>query len=394
LGASMAVVWRRMAFVACLCLLVSLYGAGAQATVLDNYVKEQPPPRITADAALLMDWETGRVIYEQGGFDRRPPASTTKIVTAILAIEMGNLDDVVEVSRRSAVTPGSTMNLRMGQRYTLRELLWGLLLRSGNDAAVAISEHVGGSVEAFAEIMTAKALEIGAVNTSFKNPHGLHNSGHYTTAYDLALFARYALEIPLFADIVDTRATELERDIGSGSLLLKNTNKLLWSFEGADGVKTGTTSLAGRCLVASATRNGHRLLAVVLHSDNRYRDAAGLLNYGFDNFTVVSFADRDEHMATVRVRRGMVKRVKLIAPYDITMVVPISVAAHLRTEITFPVAGVTSAPIEDNQVIGLLGVYTGEELVGSFPLVAAEGVERWTPLRALWQWLTRLFAHW
>jgi len=131
----------------------------------------------------------------------------------------------------------------------------------------------------------------------------------------------------------------------------------------------------------------------VLHSDNRYRDAAGLLNYGFDNFTVVNLADKDEHMATARVRWGMVKRVKLMAPYDINMVVPISVAAHLRTEITYPVADITSAPIEDNQVIGLLGVYTGEELVGSFPLVAAEGVERWTPWRALWQWLTRLFAH-
>ncbi|MCE5286252.1 MAG: D-alanyl-D-alanine carboxypeptidase, partial [Pelosinus sp.] len=230
------------------------------------------PPAIDAQAAILLDAKTGQILYNKNMNARLAPASTTKILTAIIAIESGRLDDTVKISARSAGTGGSSMHLYAGQLITLRELVTGLLLRSGNDAAVAIAEYLAGSTDEFVNIMNQKAHLIGAYNSQFKNPNGLSAAGHYSTAFDLACLARYALLDPTFAAIVNTKETTIEwldrRGHGTDKAL-RNTNKLLWMLADADGVKTGTTGEAGPCLVSSATRGNQKLIAVVLHDHAR-----------------------------------------------------------------------------------------------------------------------------
>lgn len=238
-------------------------------------------PRVTAAAALLVDGD-GAVLWQRHARRRMAPASTTKIMTAVLALELGRLDDLVVVSRRAATGRGSRLGLRERERYRLEDLLVGMLVRSGNDAAVAVAEHIAGTVEGFVRLMNEKAAGLGAKDTHFVTPHGLDRPGHYTTAADMALMAHHAMAHPAFAEIVGSRERVVAPEGGNGrEKLLRNTNKLLWRYAWADGVKTGTTPRAGRCLIASATRDGHRLIAVVFRSANRWQDAVRLLNYGF-----------------------------------------------------------------------------------------------------------------
>ncbi|MHB8063646.1 MAG: D-alanyl-D-alanine carboxypeptidase family protein, partial [Ruminiclostridium sp.] len=215
-------------------------------------------PRISAGAAIVLDTVSGRVLYEKNAYTRRSIASTTKIMTAIVAIENGNDDEEVIVSKRAATISGSQVNIKEGKTYKLGDLMYAMMLRSGNDAAIAIAEHVGGSVEAFAEMMNRKAAEIGATNTNFVTPHGLDDPQHYSTAYDLALITQYALKIEKFCKIVGTKNSTFE---GNG---ISNTNEMLSLYPGADGVKTGYTGQAGRCLVTSVTKNNWKVVSVVL----------------------------------------------------------------------------------------------------------------------------------
>lgn len=233
------------------------------------------PPDLSAAAALLADETTGQVLLEKNAHERRAVASTTKIMTALVTLERARLDEEVVVSPAAAYTGGNVVGLVPGERLTVWSLLHGLLLNSGNDAATALAEHVAGSVAAFAELMNAKAQALGMADTHFVNPHGLDAEGHYSTAYDLWLLTREAMRNPTFREIV-AKATWTE-----GTRTYVNLNPLLLRYPGADGVKTGTSDWAGECLVASATRRGHRLVAVVLHSQDRYGDAAALLDYGF-----------------------------------------------------------------------------------------------------------------
>lgn len=233
------------------------------------------PPDLSAEAALLADETTGQVLLEKNARQRRAVASTTKIMTALVVLERARLDEQVVVSPAAAYTGGNMVGLAPGERLSVWSLLHGLLLNSGNDAATALAEHVAGSVSAFAELMNAKVQVLGMADTHFVNPHGLDAEGHYSTAYDLWLLTREAMRNPVFREIV-TKSTWTE-----GTRTYVNLNQLLLRYPGADGVKTGTSDAAGECLVASATRRGHRLVAVVLHSQDRYADAAALLDYGF-----------------------------------------------------------------------------------------------------------------
>ncbi|MGE5590631.1 MAG: D-alanyl-D-alanine carboxypeptidase family protein [Bacillota bacterium] len=238
-------------------------------------------PGVSAAAALVMDF-SGKVLWQRHARRRMAPASTTKVLTAVLALELGRLDDLVVVSRRAATGRGSRLGLRERDRYRLKDLLVGMLMRSGNDAAVAVAEHIAGTVEGFVRLMNEKAAGLGAKDTHFVTPHGLDRPGHYTTAADMALMANHAMANPVFAEIVGSRERVVGPEGGHGrKRLLRNTNRLLWRYAWADGVKTGTTPRAGRCLVASATRDGHRLIAVAFRSANRWQDAVRLLNYGF-----------------------------------------------------------------------------------------------------------------
>lgn len=229
----------------------------------------------SAAAAILMDADSGRVLYESNADARMKIASTTKILTALVAIRDGSLSDTVRVSREAACTEGSSMYLKEGEELSLLTLLYGLLLCSGNDAAVAVAEHVGGSVGGFVERMNETALELGMEHSSFANPNGLDDPAHYSTARDMAVLARAAIENETLVRIASTRTVTVE------GRTMTNHNKLLSRLEGCIGLKTGYTRAAGRTLVSCAERNGQRLIAVTLQDGNDWADHESLYEYGF-----------------------------------------------------------------------------------------------------------------
>lgn len=240
-----------------------------------------PKPSIYARAAVLIEESTGKVLYAKNPNIIMAPASTTKIMTGILCIEKGNLDQTIRISSNAASRGGSRMNLRRNERFTLRALLYGLLLSSGNDAATAIAEAIAGSEYRFAQMMTRKARELGLKNTRYINASGLPAYNHYTTAYDLARLARYALQNQLFASIVQTKKAVVPGPTPDQTKTLVNHNKLLWDYPYTTGIKTGYTRKAGRCLVASAKKQNVTLIAVVLKSGNTYADSRKLFEYGY-----------------------------------------------------------------------------------------------------------------
>ena len=233
------------------------------ANVEDEIIEVIKLPSINARSAIVMDFDTGTVVFEKNAYVKRPMASTTKIMTAIVALENCSLDEDVKISGKAAHMGGSVMGIKENTTVKLSDLLHGMLICSGNDAAVAIAEHIGGSVEGFSELMNQKALDIGAFSTSFSNPHGLDAENHYTTAYDLAKITRYALKIKEFNEIVRKQVFYYN------GRTIRSTNEMLVGYEGADGVKTGYTGLAGRCLVTSATKNDMRFISVVLFCDTK-----------------------------------------------------------------------------------------------------------------------------
>lgn len=332
----------------------------------------EPPPRVTANSAILVEWKTGTVLFEKNARQKRSPASLTKMMTALLALEKGQLDDIITVSPEATRVSGSRIYLKPGQKFTLGDLLQGLLLKSANDAALAIAEHIGGSVDGFVQMMNERARELGALDTQFKNPHGLTAPGHYSTAYDLALIARYALRNPVFAHLVSLREAEISELTKAREISLRNTNRLLWGFAGADGVKTGTTSLAGNCLVASATRGSSRYIAVVLHSDNRWRDAATLLDYAFANYKVVEVVQAGDVLTYLTIAGGRKGEVPLAAAKDLVAVIPVGREGDLLVEIDK--TETVKAPVQKGEGLGAVTLWLGGAVLGQTPLVAVQDV--------------------
>lgn len=264
---------------------ISLFVLFAYLVSLFSLPAAQAAPSVSAQAAALIDVESGRVLYEKQGYAKMRVASLTKIMTAIVAIEEGNLDEVVTVPDKAIGTEGSSIYLRHGEKLTLEQLLYGLMLRSGNDAAVAIAHHIGGSLEGFARLMNEKADYLGLTQTHFTNPHGLDDSNqHYSSAVEMAKISAYALKNEDFRRIVSTKVTKIPQHGEKWDRKLINKNKMLHLYEGADGVKTGYTKLAKRCLVSSATRDGRQLAVVTLNAPNDWSDHAQLLDYGFQTF--------------------------------------------------------------------------------------------------------------
>lgn len=262
---------------------------GAVPLQVHHIATEEPKriasPTTAAKAAALIDVSSGRILYSHNGDMELPMASTTKVMTAIVAIEHGRLDDKVKTSSRAVGKEGSSIYLRRGEVMSLHHLLYGLMLRSGNDAAVAIAEHVGGSEEGFVYLMNEQAKLLGLEHTQFRNPHGLDEKGHYTTAKDLARLSAYALHNKTFREIVRTRRKKVPNSIDNWDYVWSNKNKMLHLYEGADGVKTGYTRGALRCLVSSATRNDQQLVAVTLNDATDWADHKTLLDYGFSSLS-------------------------------------------------------------------------------------------------------------
>lgn len=337
---------------------------------------ETPPPYVSCEAAILMEWQSGAILAQHNAFRRMYPASITKMMTALLALENGRLEEYVEVSPEAANQPGSSMYLSSGDVFTLEDLLYGLMLNSGNDAAWAIAEHIGGDAETFFDMMNRRAQEIGAINTRYRNPHGLTDPNHYTTAFDLALIARTCLRHPYFRNLVATKEKDVLDATEEVRLQLANTNRLLWVYLGADGVKTGTTESAGQCLVASATRDGMRLLAVVLNSADRWSDAARLLDYGFTQYRVEKALSAGETVTVVPALGAVSGQVALRCATDLWGCVPKD-APELSLELEVP--DYIKAPCPAGATVGRALLQLGDSPAGSADLVAAEWVNRRTP---------------
>ena len=247
-------------------------------------------PSLSARAAVLMEASTGQVLMESAAHERLPMASTTKIMTALVALEHADLSQPVHISEKAVGVEGSSVYLKAGEILTMEQLLCALMLESANDAAAAIAIEIAGNIESFADLMNETAQRIGLTDTHFTNPHGLDNADHYSSAYDLAMLARYALQNPDFARIVSTYKTNIPLGGDEGIRVLINHNKMLKYYDGAIGVKTGYTKRCGRCLVSAATRDGVTMIAVTLSAPDDWRDHTAMLDYGFSLYECAELA--------------------------------------------------------------------------------------------------------
>ena len=289
-----------------------------------------------------MDADSGRVLYERNADRKMLIASTTKILTALVAIEEGDLHDSVKVSREAAYTEGSAMYLTEGETLTLETLLYGVLLCSGNDAAVAVAQHVGGSVKGFVALMNEKAQELGMEHSSFANPNGLDDEQHYSTARDMAKLARAALENETLMRIASTRSVTI------GGRTMTNHNKLLHYVDGCLGLKTGYTKAAGRTLVSCVERNGQRLVAVTLQDGNDWADHAALYDYGFSTYPAKLGASLGQTIQRVQVENGMSATVPLVAADSFAW--PLAEGESLELDVEL--AGSLRAPIRAGRRAG------------------------------------------
>ncbi|MCX7715193.1 MAG: D-alanyl-D-alanine carboxypeptidase [Clostridia bacterium] len=325
---------------------------------------------VSAEYACVIEEKTGEVVYEKNARIAYPMASTTKIMTALTAIEADALDDVVTVSANAANQEGSSMYLRSGDKILMRDLLYGLMLNSGNDAAVAIAEHVAGDVESFAKLMTEKAHEIGARNTQFKNPSGLDEAGHYTTAYDLALITRRSMQNPEFAEIVKTKNKKISLINTQADIYLSNHNKMLDIYSGADGVKTGYTKATGRCLVSTAVRDGMRFIAVTLNAPDDWNDHKKMLDYAFENY----------ERRTVITAGSIIKTVKTENDEEVGVCAGKSFDVAVRKNkepdctIVLHISDRLKAPINKGEKIGVLDIVYKHEIIKTIDLVSSDDV--------------------
>lgn len=361
--------WRRRSLTALLPLFCALLQS-ARCVAADSAVGL---PAVQASSAILVDAETGQVLYERNADVKRAPASTTKIMTAILLLENTQPDDILVAPKHIDDVEGSSLHLQAGEKITARDMLYALMLRSANDGCVVIANHVAGSEAKFAEMMTAKAREIGATNTVFHNCNGLNEHPNLTTARDLATMARYACRFPEFCEAVRAKLYTVKRSSGSKDTLLKNHARFLWKFPGADGIKTGYTVPAGHCFVGGATWRNWRLISVVLHSPDIVAETSRLMKYGFFHFESRVISPAGEYSADIPVLGGQVTTLKASTS------VPIRCAALKgeNPEVTLrPVVNPIPAPIAAGAIVGRVQEWADGRMVCAIPLVATADVPK------------------
>lgn len=345
---------------------------------LSGFFAAQAAQETSARAAVVMDVNSNRILYSKNMDEKLAMASTTKIMTTLVAIESGRLEEKVTVSKRASYMEGSSIYLREGEKHTVIDLLYAIMLRSGNDSAVAVAEHIGGSVEGFAEMMNKKAVEIGADNTRFANPHGLDAEGHYTTARDLALITSYALKNPVFSSIVSSKKKVIDGPPDENwDRIMINKNKMLWQFDGGDGVKTGFTNKAGRCLVSSATRDGLQLVCVVLNCGPMWNDSSSLLEYAFKNYTKKKVVEKDSIFKVVEVRNGKERFIGVRPTEDFALALRADETENVKLETKD--LKVAQAPFKKGDNAGKLEVYIDNTLLKTIRLEYSEGVESSSP---------------
>lgn len=319
---------------------------------------------------IVIDVESGRVLHQKNIHQQLPMASTTKIMTALLAIENTSLQNKIRIHPDAEGIEGSSIFLKANETIKMIDLVYGLMLRSGNDAATAIAYEVAGSVEEFAELMNKRAKQLGANNTNFVNPHGLNHDNHYTTAYDLSLITREALKNKIFKEVVKTKFWLAQRD---GYQHFANKNKILNICEGGDGVKTGYTKVSGRCLVASATRKNMQFIAITLDDPNWFDNADKLLNHCFEKYQPYMVFQEGEIVKNIRVKNGDKETLPLIPCINLIIPIQDSEIGEIVSIIHAP--EVILAPIMQNQQVGKIKTYLNGQLISSVDLLAGESIK-------------------
>ena len=321
---------------------------------------------VSAEKAILLDAATGRILFEKNIDEQSLIASTTKIMTALVVCEQCNVLDRMRIPKEAVGIEGSSMYLQEGEVLTIQELLYGLMLHSGNDAAVALAIYCGGTVEGFVELMNDKAHTLGLSDTHFANPNGLDAPGHYATARDLATLAAYAMENPIFYQTVSTKSVKI------GQRYLTNHNKLLWRVEGTDGVKTGYTRAAGRILVSSATRSNRRLICVTINAPDDWNDHSYLLEQGFSEFQLRNLVTKGQVMGIVEIVGGQSGCVDLLAAENFDYA--LAEQEKITTEIVGP--GFVYAPVVLGAEAGFAHLCVDGKSVGKIPLIYGETIEQ------------------
>lgn len=328
----------------------------------DKYSK---PPFVNARSAIAIDSKNKVILFKQNSNEVIPMASTTKIITSLVALKYGNLDKKVEISSRAAGIRGSTVGYRKGEQITIKELLYGLMLRSGNDAAIAIAEGISGSVDEYLKLMNEYAVEIGLINSHFESPHGLDSQNHYTTAYDLALATSKAREIKEFRDIVGIK--DVDKETFGFSRSFHNINKILWEIPEATGVKTGYTGQAGKCLVTSINYENNDIIIVVLNSTERWKETKRIFDYIKNQYEYKQVAKKDEIYAADSFEKKP-KKVTLISKDD--YFIPIKKTSTIKTKLVIPKKIITK--VHDGDKFGKIEVYENENIISSIPLYYKE----------------------
>lgn len=339
-----------------------------------------PAPRLYASAACVMDADSGRILYGKCETSPLPMASTTKIMTCILALENGNMEDPVTFSSKAASMPKVRLGAGKGKTFLLGDLLYSLMLESHNDTAVAIAEHIGDSVEGFAAMMNAKASELGMSQTNFVTPNGLDAEGHASTPADMCRLASYACNNQTFLELIRTPSRTIRETNGKGSFSLTNHDAFLTSYKGAIGIKTGFTNKAGYCFVGAARRDGLTLVSCVLGSgwppnkSYKWADTKALMNLGFENFSKQSVPIKDLSACSISVENGKADAIGILQPE----IPPFLLSAADTIDVHYSLPSKIQAPVRQGTAIGEVQILVNGTPLGSYPVFPSEDVEKQT----------------
>ncbi len=372
-----------------LCFIFALLFVLTAFTLTINLMQETHGQGYTsAKGMCVMESSSKRVLFSKNEEIKLPMASTTKIMTAITAIESGaSLDSPFEISPKAVGISGTSLYLRKGEVFTLRDLLYGLMLISGNDASVAIGEYCGGTIDNFINMMNNKAKEIGATSSHFDNTHGLDSKSHYTTAYDLALITSYAMQNPTFKEIVSTKNTKITNSDGK-TRYLKNKNKLLSSLDGCNGVKTGFTDDAGRCLVSSCERDGMNVVCVALNCGPMFEESRTLLEDAFKTYQMIDLTCGYALPSKIKVSAGEKEYIKIGTKESFFY--PLKNDELKKVKYVYTLQDEVEAPVEKGREVGKVEIFIDKDLHFSEKIYTIENVRR----NSIWQKLQDLIEQW
>ncbi len=346
-------------------------------TTIFTYASEEPT--VHADGAILIDYKTGRVLYEKNADKPLAMASTTKIMTLILAIESGRLDETVTVSKNASRAPKVRLNLSEGEEVRLGDLLYPLMLESSNDCAVAIAEHLGGSVEGFSKMMNDKALELGCKDTVFETPNGLDKGNHHSTARDMAIITQYCLGNDEFVRYINTPSKTIKTS--KSTYTVNNKNRLLSTYDGANGVKTGYTNKAGQCFIGSAKRDEMQLITVVLASgwgdvgkERKWIDTKNMLDYGFDNYKYYEIVNEGDIVGKINVTRTRTPEIEVAL--DRGVMLPLNDIEANSVKRQLKIVSSLEAPVESGKIVGDCEIWADGKVIDTVSVVTIDGAKR------------------